>query len=163
MSSSAFEQRVYDTLDDLSIPYTLRSHPPVYTVEQARQYDGDLPGAHCKNLFLRNKKGDCHYLAVFEASTQVNLRELSGRIDANNLSLASPERLMRCLGIEPGAVGPFGLLHPGAREVVVMIESRLKTFSHVGFHPNTNTVTLTLAWPDFERLLAHVGNSVLWL
>jgi Ala-tRNA(Pro) deacylase len=159
----SLEQQVYATLTALAIPYTLREHPPVYTVEQARQYDGGLPGAHCKNLFLRNKKGDCHYLAVLEASAAVQLREMGKRIGASGLSLASPARLSRCLGVQPGAVGPFGLLHPGAREVTVLVETRLKSFSHASFHPNTNTATLTLAWADFERYLAHTGNPVIWI
>jgi Ala-tRNA(Pro) deacylase len=157
------EQQVYATLADLGIPYTLREHPPVYTIEQAGQYDGDLPGARCKNLFLRNKRGDRHYLAILEASSTVDLRELGERIGAAGLSLASPERLLRCLGLQPGSVGPFGLLHPGASEVTVLVEARLKTFSHAGFHPNTNTATLTLAWPEFERFLSHIGNPVLWI
>jgi Ala-tRNA(Pro) deacylase len=157
------EQQVYTKLAELAIPYTRREHPPVYTVAQARQYDADLPGAHCKNLFLRNKKGDCHYLAILEASTALPLRELGAQIGTTGLSLASPTRLMRFLGIQPGAVGPFCLLHPDAREVIVLVETRLKSFSHAGFHPNTNTATLILAWPDFERYLIHMGNPVIWI
>jgi hypothetical protein len=47
--------------------------------------------------------------------------------------------------------------------VTVLVETRLKSFSHAGFHPNTNTATLTLAWADFERYLAHTGNPVIWI
>jgi Ala-tRNA(Pro) deacylase len=163
MPASPFEQQVYDTLAALAIPYTLHGHPPVFTVEQARAYDAGLPGAHCKNLFLRDKKGRRCFLAIFEASAVLDLRELGARIGASGLSLASPDLLLACLGVEPGAVGPFGLLHSGAREVIVLVDSRLRTYSHAGFHPNANTATLTLAWSDFERYLAHMGNPIIWI
>lgn len=156
-------EQVFAALDALSIPYTLRHHPPVYTVEQARQYDADLPGAHCKNLFLRNKKGDRHFLAVFEASTPVDLDQLARHIGAGRLSFASTERLARFLGVESGAVGPFALLNPPAREVVVLLDTTLRSCAYAGFHPNTNTATLTIAWPDFERFLAWVGNPQVWV
>jgi hypothetical protein len=33
----------------------------------------------------------------------------------------------------------------------------------VGFHPNVNTATITLAFADFERFLAAQGNRVQYL
>ena len=163
MSITAFEQLVYTSLETLAIPYIRREHPPVYTVDQAREYDSGIPGAHCKNLFLRNKKGDRHFLAILEASTSVHLRGLGDRIGAGGLSLASPDRLLRIMGLEPGSVGPFGLLNPAAKDVTVLLENRLRSFSQIGFHPNTNTATLTIAREDFERFLSHLGNPILWI
>ena len=57
MPPTSFEQQVYTVLAELAVPYTLTEHPPVYTMQQAGAYDAGLPGAQCKNLFLRNKKG----------------------------------------------------------------------------------------------------------
>jgi Ala-tRNA(Pro) deacylase len=163
MSVTSHEAAVYEVLSRLGIAYARLEHPPVYTVEQARQYDADLPGAHCKNLFLRNKKGDRYYLAVLHAGTQVSLNELGERVGERGLSFASAERLMNCLGVEPGAVGPFGLLHSGAREVTVIMDSFLREFKQIGFHPNINTCTLTLTVRDFESFLTAVGNRVVWI
>jgi Ala-tRNA(Pro) deacylase len=156
-------QPVLELLQALAIPYSLRFHPPVYTVEQARQYDADLPGAHCKNLFLRNKKGDRYFLAVFSADTPIDLDLLAARVGETRLSLASRERLQRVLLVEPGSVGPLALIQPAARGVLVILDSNLRACGHAGFHPNVNTATLTMAWPDFERFLAHLENPIIWI
>jgi Ala-tRNA(Pro) deacylase len=157
------EQAVYDLLARLEIPYTRREHPPVYTVEQASRYDAALPGVHCKNLFLRNKKGDQHYLAVLAVATQVNLRELARRIGSSNLSFASPDRLARCLGVESGAVGPFGLINDSEKAVQVLLDRTLDGAEAVGFHPNVNTATIMLPFNGLLKFLAWLGNKIIWI
>jgi Ala-tRNA(Pro) deacylase len=154
------EVRVLEVMKELDIACTRRTHPAVFTVEQARLYEQNTPGAHCKNLFLRDRKGLRHFLAVFDERRQVDLRKLADQASANGLSFASPERLLRILGLTPGAVGPFGLLHPEAREVVVLMDAGLASAGFVSFHPNVNTATLTFSSADFERYLAWVGNPV---
>jgi Ala-tRNA(Pro) deacylase len=157
------ERAVYDVLAQLEIPYTRREHPPVYTVEDASRYDIHLPGVHCKNLFLRNKKGDQHYLAVLAVATQVSLRELAQRIGSSNLSFASPERLARYLGVETGAVGPFGLINDAEKVVQVLLDRTLEGPEPVGFHPNVNTSTLMVPFNGLQKFLAWCGNKIIWI
>ena len=64
--SEVAEQAVYDALRALGIAWERHEHPPVFTVEEAERYWADVPATHCKNLFLRNKKGNRHYLVVLE-------------------------------------------------------------------------------------------------
>lgn len=163
MAEPVSEQGVLEFLDAMGIEAIRTRHPAVFTVEQARMVDEHLPGAQCKNLFLRNKKGNRTFLAIFDDQTRVNLKELGEKIGAGGLSLASPEQLRRVLGVEPGSVGPFGLLNPGASEVTLLVEERLRESSQASFHPNINTSTLTLRWQDFERYLQKVGNPVIWV
>ena len=154
------EQKVYDLLSELDIHYTKHKHPPVYTVEEAEQHWGNITGAHCKNLFLRNKKGKNHYLVVVRSDKKVDLKALTIRLGEDRLSFASPERMMRYLGLEPGAVSPFGLINDRENDVVVIIDKDLKEVSHVNFHPNVNTATVGITFADFEKFLAHCGNSI---
>ena len=49
-------------------------HPPVFTVEEAARYKGDLPGAHTKNLFLRDKRGKKMWLVCALADGAIDLR-----------------------------------------------------------------------------------------
>ena len=139
-------QNVYDILEKLEISYTKHDHPPVYTVEEAEQHWENITGAHCKNLFLRNKKGKNHYLVVVESRKRVDLKALTKHLGEDRLSFASPERMMRYLGLEPGAVSPFGLIND--RE---------------NFHPNVNTATLGIVFSDFEKFLIRCGNSIRYL
>ncbi len=157
------EQTVYDLLDRLGVAFTRRAHPAVFTVEQARQYDPQDGSLHCKNLFLRNKKGDSYYLAIFEQSAEVDLRALGARLGAGRLSLASAERLGRVLGVSPGAVGPFGLIHDRDRAVEVLLDARLRGAASLGFHPNVNTATIQISAAGLLQFLAYCGSRVVWI
>ena len=154
------EREVYDALDALGIAFTRFAHPPVFTVEEAEQYWAGIPGAHCKNLFLRNAKGTRHYLVVLGHTKKADLRALSARLGDDKLSFASPERLMRFLHLTPGAVSPFGLIHDSARDVIVVLDADLPDTERIGFHPNVNTATITLPTADFLRFLGARGNVV---
>lgn len=156
-------QQVYEILRELDISYTKHEHPPVYTVEEAEQHWENITGAHCKNLFLRNKKGKNHYLVIAKSEKRVDLKALTSRLGEDRLSFASPERMMRYLGLEPGAVSPFGLINDRENAVVVVIDQDLKEASHVNFHPNINTATVGITFADFEKFLTHCGNPIRYL
>jgi Ala-tRNA(Pro) deacylase len=102
---------VLAVLNFLAIPFTLHEHPPVYTVDEANRYWGAVSGAHCKNLLLRNRKGTRHYLVIVLSLKSPDLKALTGSLGEDRLSFASPERLMKFLGLPPGSVSPFGLIN----------------------------------------------------
>lgn len=154
------EQPVYARLEELGIPFTRHEHPPVATASEAEQHWIGIDAAHCKNLFLRNQKGDRHYLVILPYLKRANLRAVADQIGDGKLSFASPERLKVQLGLTPGSVSPFGLIHNRDHQVRVAVDRDLKRATRISFHPNINTVTLTLAFADFEKFLASTGNSV---
>ncbi len=160
---SETEQKVYDTLEQLGITYNRYEHPPVYTVDEAKQYWSDIGGVHCKNLFLRNNKGTQHFLVVLEQSKTADLKDFSGKLAAGRLSFASERRLKDHLGLESGAVSPFGLINDQHKAVVVALDRDLKKAETINFHPNVNTATITVAYHDFEMFLKHCGNEILFI
>ena len=155
------EQKVYEILEKLGISYVKHEHPPVFTVQEAEKHWENITGTHCKNLFLRNKKGNRHYLIILESSKRADLKQLSVKIGEDKLSFASEERLMRYLGLETGAVSPFGLINDKEKEVRIILDQDLKDAERVNFHPNVNTVTVGVGFKDFERYLAWCENSIL--
>ncbi len=157
------EQQVYDLLEELGIAYKRYEHPPVYTVDEAQKYWKDINATHCKNLFLRNNKGNRHYLVVLEESKQADLGKLSENLLAGRLSFASDRRLSEHLGLEAGAVSPFGLINDKNKVVTVAIDKDLKKAEAVSFHPNVNTATISLSSADFEKFLKHCKNEVLYI
>jgi Ala-tRNA(Pro) deacylase len=154
------EQAVVARLRELGISFARHEHPPAATVEQAEKYWADIDATHCKNLFLRNQKGTRHYLVVLVAAKKADLRAVADQIGDGKLSFASPERLMTHLGLTPGSVSPFGLLNDRDRHVRVVLDRDLKAASRVSFHPNINTVTLTVALADFLKFLDACGHTV---
>ena len=155
------ESRVYGALAELGISYVRHEHPPVATVEEAVVHWKGIEGAHCKNLFVRNKKGNRHYLIIAEHLKKVDIQAIAKKIPIDRLSFASPERLKRYLGVSAGEVSPFGLLFDEGREVTVVLDAELEKEAFINFHPNVNTATLTISYPDFQKFLARRGNRVI--
>jgi Ala-tRNA(Pro) deacylase len=154
------EQQVREQLDTLGIAYERYEHPPVATAEEGERYWAGIQATHSKNLFLRNQKGDRHYLLIVRHSTRVDLKRVATQIGDGKLSFASPERLLKYLGVTPGSVSPFGLINDVDRAVRLFLDRDLETAARVSFHPNINTVTVALAREDFLRFLAHTGHRI---
>lgn len=151
---------VYAALDSLGIPYEAHTHPPVFTAEEAAVHWAGIPGTQCKNLFLRNKKGNRHYLVILEISKQADLKQLVKFVGDDRLSFGSPERLMAELGLTPGSVTPFGLLNDADASVRVLIDADLRGAERLIFHPNINTASVVVSWDGLERFLGSRGNRV---
>ena len=155
--------KVYSVLDAMGIRYSAHEHPPIFTGEEAAEHWKDVPGVGIKNLFLRNKKGDRHYLVILAVDKQADLRRLVKVIGDDRLSFGSPQRLMTYLGVTPGSVSVFGLIHEGSRGVQVIVDEDLRTADRLIFHPNDNRASVSLSFGDFERFLASRPNPVRWL
>ena len=89
------EQKVYDVLERLGVSYVRYEHPPVFTVDQAKKYWGNVSGAHCKNLFLRNNRGNRHYMIILELSKQADLTALAKKLGEYRFRFAYSRRLVR--------------------------------------------------------------------
>jgi len=157
------ETQVQEALSALGIPFERHEHPPVATALEADEHWAGIDAAHCKNLFLRNQKGNRHYLVIVQHPKRADLRAVADQIGDGKLSFASPERLMTHLGVTPGSVSPFGLINDASHEVRVFLDQALETADRISFHPNINTVTLVLAFADFQRFLAARGNAVRYI
>lgn len=157
------ERELYYILEQLGIKYIRYEHKPVYTVEEADNLDIDIPGQHCKNLFLRNKKGNIHYLIIADSEKQIDLKSLSKQIGSTGLSFASEERLYKHLGLKTGAVSPFGLINDIEKNVIVLIDKKLTDKSIVNFHPNVNTATISVSYNDLERFIRWHENKFIYI
>ena len=157
--------QLFAHLDALGIRTRTTRHPPVFTVEEARALRGDprsgpgqvLPGAHIKNLFLRNKKGEM-WLVVAEEERAIDLKSLGEKLGAGRLSFGSPERLMTYLGVLPGAVTPFALINDRQRQVRVAVDKAVLAQSPVNCHPLTNDMTTAIAPDDLLAFMEAGGH-----
>ena len=157
---TAAEAAVHARLGALGIVFERHEHPPVATAQEADVHWAVIEAMHFKNLFLRNQKGTRHYLVIVRHPKRADLRAIANQLGDGKLSFASRERLMAHLGVTPGSVSPFGLIHDRDHVVRVAIDRDLKAADRVSFHPNINTVTVTMARSDFDRFLGDCGNPV---
>lgn len=156
------QEIVYKKLEELNIDFNYLEHPEAPTIEIARQYWKDFKGTHCKNLFFRNHKGNQHYLVIFDCEQQLDIHSLEKRLNQGKLSFASPERMMRYLGLRPGSVSPFGLLNDAEHHVKVFLDKNLLNAERLSFHPNDNRASLSIALQDFIRYMQSTENGYEW-
>ena len=154
---------VLDILRAMGIAHATYEHPPVFNTEDVEKHWRTIPGTPVKNLFLRNKKGNHHYLVIVGVDKRVDLQQLVKIIGDDRLSFGSAERLRDKMGLTPGSVSPFGLLHAASRDLEVIIDADLRGADRLMFHPNINTATVTISFADLERFLATRGNRVRYL
>ncbi|MDP3398252.1 MAG: prolyl-tRNA synthetase associated domain-containing protein [Bacteroidales bacterium] len=151
--------RVIEYLESLNIEAKTWYHPPLPTIDLAMEYWKDMPGTHCKNLFFRNHKGNKHYLVIFECSKNLDIHTLDKKLQQGKLSFASPQRMNKYLGVEPGSVTPFGLINDQEHHVFLFIDSCLKSADEISFHPNDNRASTVVKGEDFFRFLDNRGNK----
>lgn len=142
--SPATAESLLSYLGDLGIKTSTVEHPAVFTVEEARQVRGDLPGAHSKSLFLRNKKGRM-WLVVTLEDRSIDLKDLGDRLGAGRFSFGSADRLMRYLGVIPGAVTPFATINDHEGVVQIALDRAMTEMNPLNFHPLDNTKTTTIS------------------
>jgi len=146
-------------LGRLGIATTTVAHPPLFTVEESRALRGAIPGAHTKNLFLKDKKDATFLLTVLE-DAEIDLKHLHHDIGASGrLSFGKPELLAERLGVTPGAVTPFGLINDTPPSVSVILDAALVTHALINCHPLVNSATTTIASADLIAFIRATGHE----
>ena len=153
------DPKLYEILKELEIDFEYHEHPPGPTIEEALKYWKDIDSAHCKNIFFRNHKGNRHYLVISDYRYQLDIHDLEKRLKQGKLSFASPKRMMKYLGVEPGSVSLFGLINDEEDHVHLFIDESLKNAEKISFHPNINTASLVITREDFIKFLEWSGNG----
>ena len=163
------QQAVLSYLREHDIPFECYNHPEGKTIEEAKRWWKDDGSVHCKNIFMRNHKGNKHYLICYHCDHDFDIHDLEARLKATlqaqglpscgKLSFASPERMMKYLGLEPGSVSPFGLINDTEHHVHLFLDACLKDAETLSFHPNDCRGTVVIRREDFERYLKIVGNT----
>jgi Ala-tRNA(Pro) deacylase len=149
---------LFARFNDLGIETTTRDHDPVYTVEEARALRGEIPGGHCKNLFLKDDKGNIWLIVCLEEA-QVDLKAAPARIGSRRLSFGKPELLKEVLGVEPGSVTPFGLINDTEKRVNVVLDAAMMAHELVNYHPLENTATTTIRSADLVAFIRSCGHE----
>ena len=145
-------------LRGIGVEATTYDHPAVFTVGESGLIKEDIPGAHTKNLFLKDAKGQL-WLVSAEAHAAIDLKRLHHVIGGARLSFGSPELMAETLGVAPGSVTAFGLVNDRDHRVRFVLDRALAEADLVNFHPLTNTATTTVTREGFRRFLAAVGAS----
>jgi len=151
-------EKLLSALDDLGLKTSTLNHEAVFRVGEGDGIKDQLPGAHTKNLFLKDDKGKL-WLISAEQTTRINLKTLPKTIGSGRLSFGSEERLYDALGVRPGSVTALGLINDPEHKVTFVLDKVLADADIVNFHPLTNTSTTALPQADFRRFLEWLGRT----
>lgn len=145
-------------LADLGIATRTHDHPAVFTVAESRDIKAAIPGAHSKNLFLKDKK-DNVFLVVAEGDAAIDLKKIHEKIGASGrVTFGKPELLWQLLGVIPGSVTPFGVVNDRDRVVSVVLDAAMMEHAMLNFHPLENTATTSIDRADLVRFLEATGH-----
>ena len=153
------ERRLYERLDALGIAHRTVEHAATHTVAQSATVKAHLAGGHAKTLLVADKHAP--RLIVAEASVRVDLAGVGRRLGCyGRLSFASEGVLTATLGLRPGAVTPFGLMHEGAARIGnVVIDEGLTGYDAIWLHPLRNTASTQIAPDDLLRFCTACGHE----
>lgn len=154
----AGEVELYHMFAGHGIAWAHHIHPPLFTVEDSQALRGALPGAHVKNMFMKDKK-DRIVLATCLEDRRIRIRDLEKAIGAKGLSFGKPELLWDCLGVRPGAVTPFALINDTGHRVDVVLDAALAEAGTINAHPLHNEATAAISSEDLLRFFGITGHT----
>ena len=150
--------RLLDWMAANGVAQTTHHHPAVFRVEEGLELKAAMPGAHPKNLFLKDKKGRL-WLISARQDTVVDLKRAPRTIGSDRLSFGNEALMYETLGLTPGSVTALGLINDANRRVTFVLDKALWDADIVNFHPLTNTATTALTQADFRRFLTLIGRE----
>ena len=152
---------VFKFLEELGIKFQTLEHEAVYTVEESWRLKifEKLSGQACKNLFLRNKRGE-YFLLTLPADKRADLKLVAKLLNLPRLSFASEDELEKILSLHAGAVTPLGIINDAEKKVRLIIDAELQG-KKLLLHPNTNTATISLAFEDLLKIILQTGHDYL--
>ena len=159
-SRSDVENRVYESLARLEIPFTRVDHEPAFTMEDCAAISAALEVHICKNLLLTPRNRSAFYLLCLPAEKPFSTKNFSKLIGSSRLSFATEEDLVALLGCHAGSASVLGLMNDTEHRVTLAIDRAVAEDEWFGCHPCKNTSSLRLKTRDvLEKFLPATGHE----
>jgi len=158
----ATEFELFQRFKSLGIKTETKRHEAMFTVEDAKRLRGEMPGGHCKSLFLKDKKGRLWLIVMLE-DKPLDMKTLQAKLGSARLSFGKPEIMHDILGVAPGSVTPFCVINPSAEDVQVVLDSAMLEKATLNYHPLSNEATTAISSNDLLHFLADCRHKPLVL
>lgn len=154
--------KVEKFLSNNNISYNLMFHDAVFTCEQSRDTIKVDNCAACKNLFVKDKYSNRHYLVVLLSDKAANMRTLAAYVNTRKFEFGTSDKLDQILHLYSGAVSPFGLLNDKLGLInTVLLDKDILTYPLTKFHPNDNCATVIINTDDLLNYLRLIKRKVI--
>ncbi|RVT98980.1 prolyl-tRNA synthetase associated domain-containing protein [Rhodovarius crocodyli] len=157
--------KALDMLAAAGIAARTHEHRAVFTVAESEEVRHEMPGLHCKNLFLKPvKEAGPFCLATLKEDRRVSVNQLARLAGWPRVSMASADELRDALGVEPGSVTPLGLVNAAPGAVRFVLDAAIAEGDDpLWCHPLRNTASTAILPRDLRRFLEGLGHQVLVL
>lgn len=153
------EKPLFALLDRLGIVTTTFTHEKVFTVADSARVKADMPGGHTKNLFMKDKAGQLVLVCALH-STVLPLNQLHRELGCQRLSFTDAPLLWEALGVTPGSVTGFAVMHDTGGAVRLVADQALLAHETLNFHPLRCDMTTAISRADFLGFAAATGHTV---
>jgi len=144
------DRKLKKYLDKNNIRYIVHKHKAVFTVEESRELKKEIPGLHCKTLFLKDSKNR-FYLVGLPAEKRLDSKKFRKYIGAKKVRFGTSEELNKEIKLVPGSVSIFGAIYIKDKNTRLIIDKEVWQADRVGFHPNINTMTLEISCKNLKK------------
>ena len=159
-SRTDIEEKSYDFLVSLYIPFTRVDHDIAMTMEDLAAAEKVLDCPIAKNLFLTNRQQTDFYLLIMPGNKPFKTKYLSAQLGCSRLSFASEEHLETHLGVKSGSASLLGLINDSAKKIQLVFDKDLLAHPRFACHPCLNSSTLAFDTSYiFEKILPALGRE----
>lgn len=152
------EDEIYRDFEQRGVTVEKLEHPAVFTVEESAAIHEALPGAHTKNLFLKDRNGH-FWLIVLPSGRRADLKAFAQVLGAGKFSFGKPDDMERMLGVTPGAVTPLAVVNAAPESVSLVFDEDFKNEEQIAVHPLRNTATIAVPFYDLISWLGEKGHA----
>lgn len=153
------QEIVYETLKEINVDFEYFESPKDFSNEDDGQFWNKINATRCKNLFMRNHKGNRHFLIISDYYRDIKIKVLEDKLKKGKISFASQKRIDKWLKGTPGAISVFNLFNDKENHVEVFIDISLKNKLKLTFLPNQLNALLAISNEDFIKILDFSGNK----
>jgi len=151
---TAMKAHLFHALDLLRITTITKKYDPELNL------DIDCDGLYCKNLFLKDRKGNFYYV-VIPLKGSVDLKKLKTVLHTKgNLSFTTKNDLWNILRSEPGAVSIFGVMYNIIHPIKIVFDISLTTVKALYFHPFFCNEATAIRFEDLVTFAEYFGHRI---
>ena len=155
--SSALQQKVYSTFQDLSIPFERVDTDPGLTMEDCQHIDAKIGVRIVKTVFLCNRQQTAFYLYV----TTDDKRDFCGALGIPRVSFAPADKLWELTGVEVGATTVLSCILPSAGNVNLVMDRGVAEAAWFACTDGTPTCFVKLHTQDLlQKYIPASGHSL---
>ena len=153
--ATELQQKVYETLTELDIPFERVDTDPGLTMEDCQHIDAKIGVRIVKTIFLCNCQQTEFYLYVTTDDKPFVTRDFCSALGIPRVSFASAEKLWELTGVEVGATTLLSAILPQAAGVHLVMDRGVAESPFYACTDGTATCFLKLRTSDLlERFLA---------